>query len=87
MKKFADALTRPEGLLYITQDRPKTTISLPETVVCIRNVDRLLVAAPQTVLLQVSFIIPRQEFRIQFSVVTSNLQVYLDHQKYVNKII
>jgi hypothetical protein len=63
------------------------TILLPEVVVCVRNVDRSLIVAPQSVLLPVSFIIPRQEFRIQFSVLTFNLQVCVDHQEYINKII
>jgi hypothetical protein len=61
--------------------------SNPEIIVYVGNVDRSLIVAAQSVLLNGPHIIHEQEFRMQFAALTFKLQLCFDHQEYINNII
>lgn len=64
-----------------------STLSNPEIMAYVRNVDRSLIVAAQSVLLYIPYITDKQEFRMQFSALTFKLQLCFDHQESVNNII
>lgn len=64
-----------------------TTLSNPEIMVYVRNVDISLIAVAQSVLLCAQCIIDKQEVRMQFSALTFKLQLCFDHQESINNII